>query len=237
MMTQGSISRLDLEAVLVSAWLYKWEVLPNGDVAVLLKSVKLLDYETGEPLFPHPLDHCWFCIAENHWWRHLWEMAIATGEQVALHDEVWLCCSFSSYQRLNGGCGWRLRLRNQSIVSPPQSRKLQKANADLYRKAAQLRGRDLIGAFTSQCIYQTELEHKATDWRKLGRSYKDACFNVRRNLNALEQQIGEIPGELDLLMERFYQQGSLAIWQMHDRIAEAEQLEYAGQLETSHYSR
>lgn len=224
MMTRSSITHLDLDAVLVNAWLYNWEVQPNGDVVVLLKSVNLFDYETGKKLLAPTLDHCWLWIAENHWWQHLWEVAATTGEKLVVHDKVWLCCTFGHYRRSDGSSGWRIRPRNQCILSPPQARKLQKANTDLYRKAPRLKGRDLMNHFTRQCIYLTELGHMATDWRKLGRSYKNAYMNVKRNLKALEQQIGAKPDGLDSLMEGFYTLGSLAVRQMYERIADAEQL-------------
>ena len=215
------LSHLDLETVLVEAWLFNWQ--PDGDdYKVLLKSVKLRDYETGRHQLAPTVDHCWLWIA-GRYWKQTWQMAVATGEQMTLHDSVWLCCTVGPYRRSDGSSDWGLRPRNQFPVSPAQARKIQKANTDLWRRASTLRGQQLANNFTSQCVYQTELEHKAADWREIGRNYKDACTNIRRNINALSRAlVSPDSGVTEAMIERLYMEGSACVQQIQARLKEAE---------------
>jgi hypothetical protein len=140
-----------------------------------------------------------------------------------LHDSVWLCCTVGPYRRSDGSSDWGLRPRNQFPVSPAQARKIQKANTDLWRRASTLRGQQLANNFTSQCVYQTELEHKAADWREIGRNYKDACTNIRRNINALSRAlVSPDSGVTEAMMERLYMEGSACVQQIQARLKEAE---------------
>jgi hypothetical protein len=218
------IAHLDGQTVLISAWLYNYRPRPNGQhIALLLRSVKLLDYETGKQQLAPVLDHCWLWIPE-HFWPTVWKTAISTGHPMTLHDDVWLCCTVGPYRRADGSSDWGLRPRNQFPVSPTQCRRMQRANTVLWRRITRLDPEAVAYNFVAQSLFQTELEHKAVDWRELGRSYKDACTNVRRNVNALQRRVDALTDNPDFAeaLERFQSEGASELRELYDRLAAAE---------------
>ncbi|MBD2057875.1 hypothetical protein H6F88_17925 [Oculatella sp. FACHB-28] len=218
---QRAIDHLLGQPVLVEAYLDTWRPDPDWkDVALVLKYVKLTDYETGKTSLAKTLDHCWLWIPENCW-KTRYNTAIATNAQMLLNDKVWLCCTVSKYIRSNGTIDYGLKPRNEFPVSLEQARVIRQANQKLRKHAKHLYGEDLAVKFTSQCLLRTQLDMKAADWREIGYSWKDAKANVELNISALSAAMEIAPGVTEAMMEQVYHEGSYVVEQTKIRIEAA----------------
>ena len=188
-MSKRNLAHLDLTTVLVTANISTWKTAPNGDTAVCLTNVDLADYATGKTKLAETQDHCWVWIPPNLW-DLVWEMSLATGEQMILRDRVYMVATVGPYMRSDQTTDWGLRPRNQFPVSVEQSRKLRRVHQRLYRQNIPIP--DLAGQTAAQLVYLYELEREAADWRELGISLKDAMVNVRRNIAALRKSFGRL---------------------------------------------
>lgn len=179
MTTQRPLAHLDGEFVLATAFLETWE--PSGDeMAVLVKWVDVLDYETAKPIAPR-LDHAWIWITMKAWNVRA-RFETETSGRFLLNEPVNFSARVRGYTRSDGTRDYGLRLTNFYPLTLTQQADLRKA-----AKKCEKANSTTITALACSRLNLKRMRLKLEDWRDYSdRSLVDARTRCLRIISRYE---------------------------------------------------
>lgn len=99
--------------VLVRGLVETWKDHENGQKRLLLKHVKLQDYEKNNPLIK--LDHCWIFFSRQEF-ENMKRYCQDSGYLSLLQNEFYMCCKVVEYTRKNKSGDFGLKILSTPMI-------------------------------------------------------------------------------------------------------------------------